>query len=111
MSIHTIAIRSVVLGASCFVLLQSGCAGNRDHARTSFQAELDALSRDLDESTRALDVTETLNMQLEATNEELHAQLVRLENEKKQELEKLQAMRDQDSAVSSRRIRDLNTQI
>ena len=92
-------------------LTGAGCTESRDTALKSLRAEADAISLQLDESRRALDISETLRTQMESDNRDLHERIAQHERDQRAESEQLRKQRDQEAAVAAGRIRELNAQI
>ena len=92
-------------------MLGTGCTENKDVATKALRAEADDLNNRLTSTQRALNASEEQNAQLQTSNQQLLEQLASLERERKQELEKLQTLRDGDLAAANKRIRGLGAQI
>jgi chromosome segregation ATPase len=110
-SIQIVGMAGAIACVLAISMLGTGCTESKDVATKALRAEADDLTNRLTSTERALNASEGQNAQLQTSNQQLLEQLATLERERKQELEKLQTLRDGDLSAANKRVRGLNAQI
>ncbi len=96
--------------AACMGLFAAGCSGNKDASTRALRSQNEGLRSTLEEAQDAFRAAEKERDDLAAANLALNDRVAYLEEFNHQETARLQALRNDDVAQASKRVRDLADQ-